>query len=163
MSTIFEEGGGVTEEWRREHCVLLVGGEDQDGSDEESMERIVASSDLEGDEEKEERNLVWNMGNTRKMKTVILKDFKGKAFIEIRNYYVDRITMDIRPRKRGIILNYHKYKKLKSIIGNIDHALSEKAYDSGEGVIDESPAGGIKNPHKETTRSFGGFSHGWSR
>merc|ERR1712226_877163 len=63
----------------------------------------------------------WNLGGG--MKFVKVREFKGKTYIDIREYYVDKNTMDTRPGKKGISLNCLQYQKLKSIIDVIDHAL----------------------------------------
>ena len=63
---------------------------------------------------------MWDLGN---MKKVCVRDFKGKTYIDIREYYVDKSTMDTRPGKKGISLNTLQYQKLKSIMDDIDHAL----------------------------------------
>ena len=36
---------------------------------------------------------MWDLGN---MKKVVVRDFKGKTYIDIREYYVDKNTMDTR-------------------------------------------------------------------
>ena len=38
-------------------------------------------------------NPMWDLGN---MKRVVVRDFKGKTYIDIREYYVDKNTMDTR-------------------------------------------------------------------
>ena len=38
-------------------------------------------------------NPMWDLGN---MKKVVVRDFKGKTYIDIREYYVDKNTMDTR-------------------------------------------------------------------
>ena len=43
--------------------------------------------------------------------------------MDIREFYVDKATMDTRPGKKGISLNCEQYQKLKSLIGDIDAAL----------------------------------------
>jgi len=65
-------------------------------------------------------NPMWDLGN---MKKVCVRDFKGKTYIDIREYYVDKSTMDTRPGKKGISMNTLQYQKLKSIMDEIDHAL----------------------------------------
>merc|ERR1712212_78202 len=72
------------------------------------------------DDKDPDGNPMWDLGN---MKKVVVRDFKGKTYIDIREYYVDKNTMDTRPGKKGISLNCLQYQKLKSIIDDIDHAL----------------------------------------
>ena len=38
-------------------------------------------------------NPMWDLGN---MKRVVVRDFKGKTYIDIREYYIDKNTMDTR-------------------------------------------------------------------
>lgn len=62
----------------------------------------------------------WLLGN---MKFVKVREFKGKTYIDIREYYVDKQTMDTKPGKKGISLNCEQYQKLKSVISEIDAKL----------------------------------------
>ena len=57
------------------------------------------------------------------MKFVKVREFKGKTYIDIREYYTDKKTMDMMPGKKGISLNCEQYQKLKSIISEVDRAL----------------------------------------
>ena len=54
-----------------------------------------------------------------------VREFKGKTYIDIREYYTDKKTMDMMPGKKGVSLNCEQYQKLKSIISEIDRALPE--------------------------------------
>ena len=80
----------------------------------------------------------WDLG---KNKWVKVREFKGQTYIDIREYYVDKDTMETKPGKKGISLNCQQYQKLKvkrkkkgpkliikrfyfqSIIDEIDHEL----------------------------------------
>ena len=62
----------------------------------------------------------WLLGG---MKFVKVREFKGKTYIDIREYYSDKKTMDMMPGKKGISLNCEQYQKLKSIISEVDRAL----------------------------------------
>ena len=44
---------------------------------------------------------------------VQVREFKGKTYIDIREYYVDKNTMDTKPGKKGISLSCEQYQKLK--------------------------------------------------
>lgn len=52
-----------------------------------------------------------------------VREFKGKTYIDIREYYVDQKTMDTRPGKKGISLNCEQYQKLKEVLSEVDQAL----------------------------------------
>eukprot|EP00088_Acartia_fossae_P022076 TRINITY_DN23369_c0_g1_i1.p2 TRINITY_DN23369_c0_g1~~TRINITY_DN23369_c0_g1_i1.p2 ORF type:complete len:117 (-),score=46.42 TRINITY_DN23369_c0_g1_i1:858-1208(-) len=62
----------------------------------------------------------WHLGRD---KHVVVRQFKGQTYIDIREYYVDKNTMETRPGKKGISLNCEQYQRLKSFIDEIDHAL----------------------------------------
>ena len=54
----------------------------------------------------------WDLG---KNKWVKVREFKGTTYIDIREYYVDKETMETKPGKKGISLNCQQYQKLKVI------------------------------------------------
>merc|ERR1712020_752908 len=62
----------------------------------------------------------WLVGG---MKFVKVREFKGKTYIDIREYYVDKSTMETKPGKKGISLNCEQYQKLKTLIPEIDAKL----------------------------------------
>jgi len=62
----------------------------------------------------------WHLGRN---KHVVVRQFKGQTYIDIREYYVDKNTMETKPGKKGISLNCEQYQKMKTIIDDIDHAL----------------------------------------
>merc|ERR1739844_219054 len=62
----------------------------------------------------------WLVGG---MKFVKVREFKGKTYIDIREYYVDKKTMETKPGKKGISLNCEQYQKLKTLIADIDQKL----------------------------------------
>merc|ERR1712193_397439 len=53
----------------------------------------------------------------------MVREFKGKTYIDIREYYVDKKTMETKPGKKGISLNCEQYQKLKTLISEIDQKL----------------------------------------
>merc|ERR1712098_739159 len=66
-----------------------------------------------------EGNPVWDLG---KLKKVVVRDYRGKTYIDIREFYIDNMG-ETRPGKKGISLNTLQYQKLKSVIAEIDQAL----------------------------------------
>jgi hypothetical protein len=44
---------------------------------------------------------------------VQVREFKGKTYVDIREYYVDKNTMETKPGKKGISLSCEQYQKLK--------------------------------------------------
>lgn len=62
----------------------------------------------------------WDLG---KMKMVKVRSWKGRTFIDIREWYVDKRTMDTKPGKKGITLTPEQYKTLKAAMPEIDEAL----------------------------------------
>ena len=52
-----------------------------------------------------------------------VRQFKGKTYIDIREYYVDKSTMETKPGKKGISMNVEQYCKLKEILSEIDDNL----------------------------------------
>ena len=52
-----------------------------------------------------------------------VREFKGKTYIDIREYYTDKSSMDTKPGKKGISLNCEQYRALKAILSDVDRAL----------------------------------------
>ena len=42
-----------------------------------------------------------------------VREFKGKTYVDIREFYVDKNTMETKPGKKGISLSCEQYQKLK--------------------------------------------------
>ena len=78
---------------------------------------------LENDENDKNDEPIWNLGES--MRFVEVTEFKGETRIDIREYYVDRNTMETKPGKKGISLNCKQYQKLKTLISEIDQKLLE--------------------------------------
>lgn len=52
-----------------------------------------------------------------------MRSWKGRTFIDIREWYVDKSTMDTKPGKKGISLTPEQYQVLKAAMPEIDEAL----------------------------------------
>ena len=72
----------------------------------ETSRPVSKSSGSRGGEE----DPSWDLG---KNKWVKVREFKGQTYIDIREYYVDKDTMETKPGKKGISLNCQQYQKLK--------------------------------------------------
>ena len=62
----------------------------------------------------------WSLGN---MKFAKVREWKGKMYVDIREFYVDKSSMETKPGKKGISLTVEQYQKLKEIISEIDSKL----------------------------------------
>merc|ERR1712088_178289 len=62
----------------------------------------------------------WELGQNKKVK---IREFKGKTYIDIREWYVDKKDMDTKPGKKGISLNTVQFQQLRTIIEEVNRAL----------------------------------------
>ncbi|KAH8851573.1 Activated RNA polymerase II transcriptional coactivator p15 [Schistosoma japonicum] len=53
-------------------------------------------------------------------KFACVRDFRGKVFVDIREYYEDKSSGELKPGKKGISLNSEQWEYLKSSIGELD-------------------------------------------
>ncbi|XP_017888705.1 activated RNA polymerase II transcriptional coactivator p15 [Ceratina calcarata] len=65
----------------------------------------------------------WDLGNNRK---VMVRDFKGKLLVDIREMYFDNAG-NTKPGKKGIALTMPQWRKLLDIIEDVDEAVKSKA------------------------------------
>ena len=52
-----------------------------------------------------------------------VREFKGKTYIDIREWYVDKKDMETKPGKKGVSLNTVQFQQLRSIIEEVNRAL----------------------------------------
>merc|ERR1712012_3256 len=62
----------------------------------------------------------WELGQNKEVK---IREYKGKTYIDIREWYVDRKDMETKPGKKGISLNTVQFQQLRSIIEEVNRAL----------------------------------------
>uniref|UniRef100_A0A1I7XD39 PC4 domain-containing protein n=1 Tax=Heterorhabditis bacteriophora TaxID=37862 RepID=A0A1I7XD39_HETBA len=48
------------------------------------------------------------------MRYVTVRDFRGKALVDIREFYIDKASGEMRPGKKGISLNKEQYQNFKT-------------------------------------------------
>ncbi|CAH8475333.1 unnamed protein product [Heterobilharzia americana] len=53
-------------------------------------------------------------------KFACVREFRGKVFVDIREYYEDKSSGELKPGKKGISLNCEQWEYLKSSIAEID-------------------------------------------
>ncbi|VDN20429.1 unnamed protein product [Cylicostephanus goldi] len=57
------------------------------------------------------------------MRYVNVRNFRGKSLIDVREYYMDKGSGELRPGKKGISLTREQYENFKSIMSEIDSKL----------------------------------------
>ncbi|KAI1808141.1 PC4-domain-containing protein [Daldinia bambusicola] len=108
---------------------------DEDEDDDVSSEQEVKSSSKSKSAKKaktsdsgkdDEGNPFWSLGGTRR---ATVSSFKGKTFINIREYYTDA-SGALKPGKKGIMLTPEQYNKLLEAIPSINTELRNKGHDT---------------------------------
>merc|ERR1712142_1282159 len=72
----------------------------------------------------------WNLS---KDKLVKIRKFQGKVYVDIREYFMDKLSWEILPGKKGVSLGLDQYRNLKSIMPQLDSAVFANPE---EGVVD---------------------------
>ncbi|VDL70435.1 unnamed protein product [Nippostrongylus brasiliensis] len=57
------------------------------------------------------------------MRYVTVRSFRGKALIDIREYYLDKASGQMRPGKKGISMSKEQYQNFKAVMSEIDAKL----------------------------------------
>ncbi|KAK7057166.1 PC4-domain-containing protein [Favolaschia claudopus] len=65
---------------------------------------------------------VFDLG---KNKRVTVKNFKGNTLIDIREFYVDKTSGDVKPGKKGVSLTPEQWQELKQFTKEIDTAVAD--------------------------------------
>lgn len=63
----------------------------------------------------------WSLGTPTRF--VRISEFKGKKYVDIREYYVDSASGELKPGKKGISLSLEQFKELQSLTDDIQAAL----------------------------------------
>ncbi|KAK2958713.1 putative Transcriptional Coactivator p15 (PC4) [Blattamonas nauphoetae] len=90
-----------------------------------TKKRSRSGEDPVGDKSSSERSkpTEWNLGNNRK---ITISTFKGKAYIDIREYYQDD-EGELKPGRKGISLKKEQWDLLLGFADQISEAYEEKA------------------------------------
>jgi len=59
----------------------------------------------------------WNI---TKDKLVKIRKFQGETYIDIREYYMDKLSWEVKPGQKGVSLNLEQYSNLKAILPQLD-------------------------------------------
>ncbi|KAI0434501.1 transcriptional Coactivator p15-domain-containing protein [Xylaria sp. FL1042] len=100
----------------------------------------------------DEGNSFWPLSATRR---VVIQNFKGKNYINLREYYSDA-SGDLRPGKKGIMLTLEQYNDFLTAIPAINAELRSKGHDVPD-IFANAPsataaASSSKSPSKEQKR-----------
>ncbi|XP_012283795.1 activated RNA polymerase II transcriptional coactivator p15 [Orussus abietinus] len=82
----------------------------------EEHEEKPAPSKKPKKEEKSNEEPIWDLGNNRQ---VMVREFKGKLYVDIREMYFDK-EGDLKPGKKGICLNMAQWRKFMSVVEEVD-------------------------------------------
>ncbi|KAI5860185.1 PC4-domain-containing protein [Durotheca rogersii] len=91
-------------------------------------------------------NPFWALGGTRR---ATISNFKGKVFVNLREYYSDSSSGSLKPGKKGITLTIEQYHKLLEAIPSINAELRDKGHDV-PGAPDAPAASTSDAPAKAT-------------
>lgn len=80
-----------------------------------------AASSSSSKSKSDDNEFSWSLDKNRQ---VTVREFKGKVYVDIREFYLDN-NGDLKPGKKGISLSAPQYQKLKGLIGDIDDALKK--------------------------------------
>ncbi|KAJ8106390.1 hypothetical protein ONZ43_g7081 [Nemania bipapillata] len=100
-----------------------------------------------------EGNSFWPLNNNRR---VVIQNFKGKNYINIREYYDSNGEM--KPGKKGIMLPLEQYNALLEAIPNINAELQSKGHEvpdifgKAPSTSAPTPSQPAKSPSKEQRR-----------
>ncbi|KAI1081170.1 PC4-domain-containing protein [Whalleya microplaca] len=97
----------------------------------------------------EEGNPCWPLGGTRR---VTISDFKGKTYINLREYYADA-SGTLKPTKKGIMLTPEQYTTLVEAIPAINTELGDRGYETAT-INPGPPAAAVapESPKKLTAK-----------
>ena len=70
--------------------------------------------------DKKENENEWEIGKNRK---VILSEFKGKWYVNIREYYM--ADGEMRPGKKGISMTMEQWRAFRGICDDVDEAIKK--------------------------------------
>ena len=64
--------------------------------------------------------IAWSLGANKMLR---VKQFKGKTYIDIREFYEDKDTGEKKPGKKGIMINVEQWGKITQSIAQIQETV----------------------------------------
>ncbi|GAW12966.1 hypothetical protein ANO14919_023400 [Xylariales sp. No.14919] len=130
--------------------------EDAASGDEEVAQpnkRLKTKTNAEANPGKDdEGNSFWPLSDTRR---IAIQNFKGKSYINIREYYSDA-SGELRPGKKGIMLTLEQYNALLNAVPQLNAELQSKGLDVSDSFSKAPEAStsksSTKSPSKEQKR-----------
>merc|ERR1711862_885503 len=93
--------------------------ESQVDTTEEKEDQVVST---EEEEEEEEVEPVWEIGARRKVR---VSQFKGKLYVNIREYYIDKATGEEKPGNKGIALPIDQWDSLVKLVPKVNRSIKK--------------------------------------
>ncbi|KAI0536344.1 transcriptional Coactivator p15-domain-containing protein [Xylaria digitata] len=94
----------------------------------------------------DEGNSFWPLGATRR---VVIQNFKGKNYINVREYYSDA-SGELKPGKKGIMLTLEQYNALLTAIPDINTELESKGHEVPD-IFAKAPTAPAPKPVSKST------------
>mmetsp|Transcript_11265 Transcript_11265/g.11301 ORF Transcript_11265/g.11301 Transcript_11265/m.11301 type:complete len:110 (+) Transcript_11265:80-409(+) len=94
--------------------------EEKEIEEDESMGKKPSKKQRTEEKSTNKGDGIFSIGRDRK---VSVSDFKGKKYINIREYYTDKSTGEEKPGKKGIALTVEQWESLKEKISEIDSCI----------------------------------------
>ncbi|CAI4227445.1 unnamed protein product [Auanema sp. JU1783] len=82
-----------------------------DGVEDDSA--VVKTTQIDGQE-------AFELAN---MRYVMVRQFKGKTYVDIREYYTDKASGSMKPGKKGISMSVEQYERLKNLLPELDKRI----------------------------------------
>mmetsp|Transcript_10408 Transcript_10408/g.12644 ORF Transcript_10408/g.12644 Transcript_10408/m.12644 type:complete len:112 (+) Transcript_10408:74-409(+) len=86
-------------------------------------------SGIEGNEGKKGKEgvktddgIAWDLGGDKFLR---VKEFKGKTFVDIREFYEDKSSGEKKPGKKGIMLNAQQWKSIMESLDQINESAQK--------------------------------------
>ncbi|XP_076296307.1 single stranded-binding protein c31A isoform X2 [Lasioglossum baleicum] len=96
--------------------------EDKEAKVSKKPEKETQQKEAQQKEAQQSEDTAWDLGSNRQ---VSVRDFKGKLYVDIREMYFDK-DANMKPGKKGICLNMAQWRKLLSVIEDVDKAVKAK-------------------------------------